>query len=304
MSAPIVIDTKMHGFSGITAAFLLQGETTALIETGPRSSIDNVLDGLAAAKVEQLDWIIVTHIHLDHAGAAGTLLQHFPNATVAVHPVGAPHLIDPAKLWSSATRIYGDAMEQLWGGVDPVPEERIRVVEDGDVIDLGDRTLQAVETPGHAFHHHAFLDASVGAVYVGDALGVRLARTGRVRPATPPPEFHLIKALRSIERIRSLDARVLYLTHYGPHDDGSPATPAEVCDEAASALEQWAEWVRWARADGADVEEVISRVGREARAAAEAGLPPEVAERLDHTTSYSMNVAGYMRYMDKAEASR
>src|SRR5918992_4473275 len=85
LTEPIVIDTKMHGFSGITAAFLLQGETTALIETGPRSSIDNVLDGLAAAKIEQLDWIIVTHIHLDHAGAAGTLLQHFPAATVAVH---------------------------------------------------------------------------------------------------------------------------------------------------------------------------------------------------------------------------
>jgi glyoxylase-like metal-dependent hydrolase (beta-lactamase superfamily II) len=303
VSEPTIIDTRMHGYPGITGAFLLQGETTALIETGPKSSIEHVLAGLSQAGVEHLDWIIVTHIHLDHAGAAGTLAARFPEATVVVHPVGAPHLVDPAKLWSSAARIYGDAMEQLWGGVDPVTEKRVRVVEDGDVIDLGDRALQAVETPGHAFHHHAFLDQASGAVYVGDALGVRLAGTGRVRPATPPPEFHLKKAVESIRRIQSLSPTVLYLTHFGRHDDGPATPPSQVCDEAAAALEQWAEWVRKARAAGADLEGAARLVRQEARAAAERGLAPDVVERLDHTTSYEMNVAGYMRYMDKAEAS-
>jgi glyoxylase-like metal-dependent hydrolase (beta-lactamase superfamily II) len=300
----IVIDTKMHGYSGITATFLLRGDVTTLIETGPKSSVHHVIAGLDRAGVDRLDLIIVTHIHLDHAGAAGTLVRRFPEATVAVHPVGAPHLIDPSKLWASAERIYGEAMDELWGGVDPVPEDRVLVVEDGELIDLGDRTLRAVETAGHAYHHHAYLDEAAGEIYVGDALGVRLAGTGKVRPATPPPEFHLEKAIASIHRIRSLDPEVMYLTHFNRHDDGPPATARQVCDEAADALERWAGWVRAARAEGADVQRAVDRVRTEARAAAEAGLPPDVAERLDHTTSYEMNVAGYMRYMDKAEASR
>ncbi|HZB78330.1 MAG TPA: MBL fold metallo-hydrolase [Actinomycetota bacterium] len=304
MTEPIVIDTNMHGYAGITAAFLLQGELTALIETGPKSSVDHVITGLDRAGVDGLDFIIVTHIHLDHAGAAGTLVRRFPDATVAVHPVGAPHLIDPSKLWASAGRIYGKAMDELWGGIDPVPDDRVRVIEDGEIIDLGDRTLRAVETQGHAYHHHAFLDEAADAIYVGDALGVRLAGTGKVRPATPPPEFHLEKAIESIHRIRSLDPQVMYLTHFSRHDDGPPASAGQVCDEAVAALQQWAGWVRTARAEGADVERAVARVRAEARAAAEAGMPPDIADRLDHTTSYEMNVAGYMRYMDKAEASK
>ena len=294
----------MHGYAGITAAFLLQGELTALIETGPKSSVDHVITGLDRAGVDGLDFIIVTHIHLDHAGAAGTLVRRFPDATVAVHPVGAPHLIDPSKLWASAGRIYGKAMDELWGGIDPVPDDRVRVIEDGEIIDLGDRTLRAIETQGHAYHHHAFLDEAADAIYVGDALGVRLAGTGKVRPAPPPPEFHLEKAIESIHRIRSLDPQVMYLTHFSRHDDGPPASAGQVCDEAVAALQQWAGWVRTARAEGADVERAVARVRAEARAAAEAGMPPDIADRLDHTTSYEMNVAGYMRYMDKAEASK
>jgi glyoxylase-like metal-dependent hydrolase (beta-lactamase superfamily II) len=303
VTEPIVIDTVMHGFAGITATFLLRGESTTLIETGPKSSVEHVIAGLDRAGVDRLDLIIVTHIHLDHAGAAGTLARRFPDATVAVHPIGAPHLIEPSKLWASATRIYGEAMDELWGGVDPVPEDRVRVVEDGEILDLGDRALRAIETVGHAYHHHAYLDEAAGAIYVGDALGVRLAGTGRVRPATPPPEFHLEKAIESITRIKSLDTEVMYLTHFGRHDAGAQATARQVCDEAADALERWAGWVRAARAEGADVRRAVERVRSEARAAAEAGLSPDVAERLDHTTSYEMNVAGYMRYMDKAEAS-
>src|SRR5687767_8038033 len=115
-----VIDTKMHGFEEVTAAYLVGSEKLALVETGPKSRVENVLSGLEAAGVDRLDWIAVTHIHLDHAGAAGTLAQHFPDARVAVHGVGAPHLVDPTKLWSSASRIYGDRMEEMWGGIDPL----------------------------------------------------------------------------------------------------------------------------------------------------------------------------------------
>ena len=164
------IDTVMLGEPGITGAFLVRGERTALVETGPRSTVEEVLKSLADAGVTDLDVIAVTHVHLDHAGAAGTLAGLFRSAVVAVHEIGAPHLVDPSKLWASAARIYGDEMERMWGGVDPLPAERLRPLRDGDLIDLGGASLRALATPGHASHHHAFLEESTGTLFAGDAL--------------------------------------------------------------------------------------------------------------------------------------
>jgi glyoxylase-like metal-dependent hydrolase (beta-lactamase superfamily II) len=306
MTTPTIIDTKMHGGDRITASFLLTGEdgSHSLIETGPKSSVDHVLAGLQAAGVETLDRILVTHIHLDHAGAAGTLVRRWPDALVYVHEVGAPHLADPAKLWASASRIYGDDMDRLWGGIDPIPPGNIRVVTDGDEIDIGGRTVRAVETPGHAYHHHAFLDESNGIVFTGDALGVRLPDVGVVRPATPPPEFHLTKAIASIELIRSLGAPQAWLTHFGPHDGGerSPAL-TELCDESIDALTRWAEWVRAARSHASELDDVTDIVRKHASEHMETRLPPEAVARMELTTSYRMNVSGYMRYIDKNEAA-
>lgn len=298
MNEPLVIDTKMHGYPGITGAFVVRGDKTALIETGPKSSVDNVTAELTAAGVESLDWIVVTHIHLDHAGAAGTLAQTFPEATVAVHGVGAPHLEDPSKLWSSAARIYGDKMEEMWGGIDPLPGDRIRVLEDGDKIELGGRSLQAIETPGHAYHHHAYLDDSTGMVFTGDAVGVRLPDLGVVRPATPPPEFHLPKAIESIRRIQALGAASLCLTHFGPVDGNVDA----ICEEGIESLERWAEWVRGARTTTTDLDEVTDIVKKKAREDAEGKLDEDAVTKMEHTTSYWMNVWGYMRYIDKNES--
>jgi glyoxylase-like metal-dependent hydrolase (beta-lactamase superfamily II) len=303
MSAPTVIDTHMHGLAGITGVFLLQGETTALVETGPKSSVDHVLFGLTDEGVDHLDWIIVTHIHLDHAGAAGTLAQHFPEARVAVHEVGAPHLVDPSKLWSSAGRIYGDAMEKLWGGIDPLDADRIVPLSDGDSVDLGDRKLQAVDTPGHAAHHHAFLDTSTGIAFVGDALGVRLRDVGVMRPATPPPEFNLMQAVDSINRIHVLQPSSVYLTHFGAPDEANPVSVGEVCDEAADALLRWGEWVRDARDQTRDLDEVTRLVTERSRADMGRNLDDEALDRMDQTTSYWMNTSGYMRYFDKQEKS-
>ncbi|MBW3595151.1 MAG: MBL fold metallo-hydrolase [Actinobacteria bacterium] len=292
-----IIDTKMHGYPGVTAAFLLRGEKTALVETGPKTTVRNVLGALQAAGVDALDAIVVTHIHLDHAGAAGTLAARFPDATVFVHEVGAPHLVDPTKLWSSASRIYGDQMETLWGGIDPIPQERVRVLHDGDKVDLGGRSLQAIETPGHAYHHHAYLDDATGAVYTGDAIGVRLQGIDLVRPATPPPEFHLEKAIASIERIRSVGAESLCLTHFGPTEASVEAT----CDSAIESLNAWAEWVRRGRDQATELDDVAAEVRRQAVAAFEERLAPTEIEKLEQTTSYRMNTMGYMRYLDKNE---
>ncbi|MGH2699697.1 MAG: MBL fold metallo-hydrolase [Actinomycetota bacterium] len=301
MSDPIqVIDTRMHGLPGITGVFLLTGEQTAVIETGPRSSIEHVRAGLRSAGIERLDWIIVTHIHLDHAGAAGTLAQDFPEARVAVHEVGARHLVDPSKLWSSAARIYGDDMERLWGGIDPLDGERIVALADGDKISLGSRTLQAVDTPGHAGHHHTFLDTSSGVAFVGDALGVRLVDIGVMRPATPPPEFDLEAAVASIERIKELDPEEVYLTHYSSPAGGvNSASPQEVCEEASAALRTWGQWVEEARAQTSDLDEVTRLITARSRAEMGGKVDEDAVNRMDQTTSYRMNTWGYMRYFDK-----
>lgn len=302
MGQPITIDTKMHGLDGITGAFLLQGQKTALVETGPKTSFDHVIGGLELNGVEALDWIIVTHIHLDHAGAAGTLARRFPEARVGVHPVGAPHLVDPEKLWKSASRIYGQRMEALWGGIDPIDASRINVIADGDEIDLGDRRLRAVETPGHAYHHHAYLDDTSGILYTGDALGVRLPEVGVVRPATPPPEFHLEKAIASIERIKSLQPETLCLTHFGSHDRGARVLSVdELCAEAIDALKLWDAWVSAAREGKPELSEIAEAVRSQARSFLERDLAPEETARMEQTTSYEMNTSGYLRYQDKKE---
>ena len=302
MSEPTIIDTKMHGFADITAVYLIEDEKIALVETGPKNRVDNVLAGLAEAGVDRLDWIVVTHIHLDHAGAAGTLAQKFPEATIAVHEVGAPHLIDPTKLWASAARIYGDRMEEMWGGIDPIPEERIQLLTDGAKIDLGGRTLQAIETPGHARHHHAFLDDSTGILFTGDALGVRLPDVGVIRPATPPPEFNLEDAITSIRRLEEVSPAALWPTHFGPADRGAKVKSIpDTCAEAVASMEQWAGWVRAARAETDDLDNATEQVQAQARAHLEERLSPEQVGRMEQTTSYRMNVSGYMRYFDKLE---
>lgn len=296
---PITIDTKMHGRDGITGAFVVRGEKTALVETGPKTSVPHVLDGLRSAGIDSLDWIVVTHIHLDHAGAAGTLAGHWPEATVAVHHVGAPHLVDPSKLWASAARIYGDDMDKLWGGIDPLPAERIKALHDGDKIDLGGRFLQAIDTPGHAGHHHAYLDDVTGIVLCGDALGVRLPEVGRIRPATPPPEFRLDLAIASIERLRRLGAADLWLTHFG----SVQVNVDDACDEAIDALRNWERWVRAARDQTHDLDEAAALVRARAERELERGVSPEDLDRMEQTTSYRMNVWGYMRYLEKSESS-
>lgn len=293
-----LIDTHMHGRAGITAAFVVQGERTALIETGPATSLEVTCAGLAGLGIERLDWIVVTHIHLDHSGAAGALAERFPEATVAVHEVGAPHLVDPSKLLASAGRIYGDKMDELWGTPVPVPGDRIRALGDGDEIDLGGRVLRAVDTPGHARHHHAFFDEATGDLFTGDALGIRLPGTSMVRPATPPPEFDLEQAVASIEKLRGLGASALYLTHFG-HCDGSDGLAVDdACERAVDALHRWNELILVARRDGADVDEAAEKV----RAAVEGSVEGDdlqASERMEQATSYRMNTQGYFRYQDR-----
>ena len=184
-----VLDLRFQGAERVIASFLLDsGEGPVLVETGPESCYPRLVEALRAEGVapEEVRHVFVTHIHLDHAGAAWRLAEL--GATVYVHPRGAPHLVDPSRLLASAERIYGDQLKALWCEVRGSPEVRVRLLADGEVVALGGLEVQAVETPGHASHHHAYRVGDL--VFTGDVAGVRIA-PGPVLPPTPPPDIHL-----------------------------------------------------------------------------------------------------------------
>ena len=205
-----LIDHKFQGVPGTIASYLLvDGDDLTLIETGPATTMETLLAGVQAAGFDpdQITRLIVTHIHLDHAGAAGSLIQRLPRARLFVHRVGAPHMIDPSKLLASATRIFQEDMEQLWGEILPVPEERVVILDDESTLRIGGRVLKALYTPGHASHHLAYYDAESGVIFTGDVAGARLSEAEYLRPPTLPPEVDLTLWRQSITRLRSLQAR-------------------------------------------------------------------------------------------------
>lgn len=243
----IAIDTMTAGMTDVTAGYLIAAARPALIECGPALTISSVLEGLASLGLgpEELAYLVLTHIHLDHAGGAGDLAAAFPNATVVVSEHGARHMADPERLNASSARVYGPLFDTVYGACTPVPAPRLRSVADRDELDLGQgRVLELLHTPGHAKHHLGVFDPDIGAVFSGDSVGVQLPGMTELRPATPPPEFHLGAALRSLERYRERSPERIYLAHYGPLD------PADaVLDEAGRQLRSWVEAAQGARAE-------------------------------------------------------
>jgi glyoxylase-like metal-dependent hydrolase (beta-lactamase superfamily II) len=294
------IDTLMCGRPKATSAYLVAADEPALVETGPTTSRRAVLDGLSSAGIGpgDLAHIVVTHIHLDHAGGAGALAPHFPGATVWVHERGAAHLADPEKLVASAARIYGEEpLRQLFGPVEPVAKERLRPLADGDVVSLGNRAIEAVYTPGHASHHVCLFDSETGAVFVGDALGVFLPDVRILRPATPPPEFDLELAVESIGRVADRNPSRLLFSHFGPADE-----VGALCRLAVQRVQRWAEIVEQALTETEDVVDVV-RILKE-RTADEmspvgGGALDAVQDRYEVLSSYQMNALGLMRYVRK-----
>lgn len=216
------IDLRFAATEGVVAAYLLTGDNElALIETGPTSTRGNLEAGLTAAGfgLGEVSRVIVTHIHLDHAGAAGGILRDCPNARLSVHPAGLPHLVDPSRLVASATRIYGDRMDELWGPIAPAPEDRIDAVRDGQSLRAGGRDLRVIFTPGHARHHLALFDETTGTLFSGDAGGVRIQGTRFAVPPTPPPEFDIDAWQTSIKAMLAVRPARLALTHFGLFDD-------------------------------------------------------------------------------------
>ncbi len=216
----VLIDTLYQDTAQAVGSYLLLGPRPALIETGPASRLETLLAGVRAAGLDPaaLQAVAVTHIHLDHAGAVGALVQRYPHLEVYVHPVGAPHLAEPSRLLASAGRLYGALLGPLFGKVVPVPADRIRPLDDGATVTLGARQLVALESPGHARHHLVYHDRARGEMFTGDAAGVALPGARSVRAPTPPPELDIPAWLATIARLRSMRPGRLLLTHFGPHD--------------------------------------------------------------------------------------
>ena len=236
----------------MTAGWLVEGPAPVLVETGSQSSVPVVLDALAGFGIgaHDLAGIVVTHIHLDHAGGVGDLARAFPGATVYVHPEGARHLADPSRLVASAARVYGDLLDGLYGRLDATPAERIHALEDGDTVDVGGgRTLTAVHSPGHARHHLALHDSGTGLLFAGDAVGVRLPDVGVLRPATPPPDFDLDLAVGSLRIFAGRRPSGLALAHFGV----VPGDAQEVLGDAEDVLRGWAAVAETAWVRGDDV---------------------------------------------------
>ncbi|MGB3330566.1 MAG: MBL fold metallo-hydrolase [Thermomicrobiales bacterium] len=217
-----LLDLGFQGRAGAIGAYVVEGrDGLALIETGPTSTRVNLERGLheIGASLADVTRLIPTHIHLDHAGAVGGLVRENPALRVALHPTGAPFLTEPERLVNSATRIYGEAMDRLWGDVVGFDASVVDLVEDGDRIDLGGRTLLARHTPGHAGNHLSFLDEQTGTVFAGDAAGARIAPLSWVLPTVSPPEIDLDLWRTSVEALRALSAARLAVTHFGVFDD-------------------------------------------------------------------------------------
>jgi glyoxylase-like metal-dependent hydrolase (beta-lactamase superfamily II) len=295
----VLIDTGYTHTPEAVGVYLLLGDRPALIETGPATTVDAVLEGVRAAGVDprQLQAAAVTHIHLDHAGAAGTLAQRLPQLQVYVHPIGAPHLVDPARLIVSARRLYGDDLDRLLGEPAPIPGERVHPVADGDTLLLGSRRLRAVDTPGHARHHHAFFDERSGDLFTGDVAGVALPNSRYVRPPTPPPDFDVPSWKASLTRLRALNPSRLLLTHFGPQ-----AWVDELLDQLAMRIDRLVDRVRGALAAGADPAAITEQVKQEALQEIDAADGPGSSARYEVIMPVYQSVLGLIRYIEKSGA--
>ncbi len=286
------IDTLLGGWERVTSGYLVDGDETALVETGSQSSVPALLaalDDLGVA-ADDLAHVVVTHIHLDHAGGVGDVAQAFPSATIHVHEKGARHLVDPTRLVDSAAMVYGDQLDSLYGRLTPTDAARVHVLEDGEELRLGpERVLTTVDSPGHAKHHLGLHDSVTGLLFVGDAVGVRLPVAGVLRPATPPPDFDLEQAIASLNRFADRRPAGIALAHFGLVPE-----PATTLEEAKGTLRRWAEVAEAAWREDRDIAAALD----EAFASDLTGVDPKHKEKLDTLNGVHSNAAGFRRWLD------
>jgi glyoxylase-like metal-dependent hydrolase (beta-lactamase superfamily II) len=299
------IDTRMAGFPGIVSAFLIRTERPCLIEVGTAGSAPVLRDALASLGVtaEELATVVVTHIHLDHAGGTGDIASLFPGAEIVVHERGARHLAAPERLIRSSRQVFGDKFDLLFGDMRPTEGERMRAVGQTARIDLGGgRSLQAHYTPGHAKHHIGLVDSATGDLYVGDAVGIYNQQTKDLKPATPPPDFDLEAALASLELFRDIAPRRLMFSHFG-----AVGGTEELLARSEEELRLWVETIRGVHSSRGDLDHAVALVREKVisryRPLPE-GVPEQARQALDLLAGPEANTKGIWHWLDKLEEAQ
>lgn len=291
------VDLLFQDTPGIIAASVFDtGDGLAIVDTGPTSTLPNLEAGLArlGASLRDIRHILLTHIHFDHAGATGHLLERLPKARAYVHERGAPHLINPEKLVASATQIYGDHMDRLWGEMKAIDPDRLKVLIGGEGLRLGQTEIHALYTPGHAVHHLAY--AAGDELFLGDVGGIRLIEQQTPRAPTPPPDINLEVWRESIATLRKLDSRTLHVAHYGSY-----ANTPQHWDGLLRTMELDASRVREPLLAGKDFDQISAQFTEELLSDM-AQEHPDLPERYEFACPPWMSVQGLMRYWKRQEA--
>ncbi len=285
------IDLHFMGFPGTIASYLIpHAHGAILVECGPSSTLPALQAGLNAHgfSAQDVTDVLLTHIHLDHAGAAGWLARQ--GAHIYVHPVGAPHLLNPEKLLASAARIYGEAMQTLWGEFLPVPPDCLLVPQNGDDIEIGGLRFRTMDTPGHADHHFAYLLDDL--CFSGDIGGVRLTGFRHLRLPMPPPDLHLGKWRLSLQSLSSLPIRRIAPTHFGIFEDADWHFKA-----VAKALDEADAWIEATMPSNPPIEELNAQfIAWTRRRSLEEGVPPGVIDAYETANPSWMSSYGIQRY--------
>jgi glyoxylase-like metal-dependent hydrolase (beta-lactamase superfamily II) len=295
------IDLQFRGSPRVIATAILQGaDGVTLIDPGPTSCLPVLESGLRdrGLTLRDVRTLLLTHIHLDHAGAAGTIVERVPLARVYVHERGAPHMIDPAKLLASVTRLWGDQMDRVWGAFQPVPEANLTVLKGGERLELAGTAIKVAYTPGHAKHHVSFLDEHSGMAYVGDTAGVRVSGDYLIAP-TPPPDIDIEAWQQSLNTIDAWQPVSLFLTHFGPV---SPARAhlARYRTTVASAAEMARQMIE---AGGTD-EELAQRFVERMRQDVRKSLSESEARAVELAAPFDQLWQGLARYWQKKRDSQ
>jgi len=293
----ITLDLNFQGRKQAIASYLIPHSSgVVLVESGPGSTLSALQAALAenGYTVADVTHVLLSHIHLDHAGAAGWLARK--GAEIYVHPVGAPHMLNPEKLLASATRIYGDKMDMLWGEFLSVPENRLAVVEDAQEIIIGNLRFLPIDTPGHAYHHYAYLFEDI--CFTGDIGGVRIPGYPYMRIPMPPPELHLEKWRESVNRLRQEKFSRIAPTHFGIFDD--PEWQLNELEKDLDAVSRWLDEVMPADPSIEEVREMFSDwMDEQARIS---GLSETVTKVYEVANPVGMSADGLQRYWRKYRA--